>query len=82
MDPRTIVCEIRCQDGRLYKVRSFVSNAYLIEMNQRIVQNPQLLVSKTEGDGYIAIFQVNRGEEMKTQGGGTLQREDYLKLFS
>ena len=51
-------------------------------MNQRIVQNPQLLVSKTEGDGYIAIFQVNRGEEMKTQGGGTLQRDDYLKLFS
>ena len=82
MDPRTIVCEIRCQDGRLYKVRSFVSNAYLIEMNQRIVQNPQLLASKTEGDGYIAIFQVKRGEEMQTQGGGTLQRDDYLKLFS
>ena len=82
MDPRTIVCEIRCQDGRLYKVRSFVSNAYLIEMNQRIVQNPQLLASKTEGDGYIAIFQVKRGEEMQTQGCGTLQRDEYLKLFS
>ena len=51
-------------------------------MNQRIVQNPQLLASKTEGDGYIAIFQVKRGEEMQTQGGGTLQRDDYLKLFS
>ena len=40
LDPRTIVCEIRCEDGKTYKVRSFVSNAFIIEMNQRIVENP------------------------------------------
>ena len=46
LDPRTIVCEIRCADGKVYKVRSFVGNAYVIEMNQRIVSNPQLIASK------------------------------------
>ena len=40
LDPRTIICEVRCQDGKLYKVRSFVANGYVIEMNQRVVQNP------------------------------------------
>ena len=46
LDSRTIVCEVRCADDRVYKVRSFVTNAFVIEMNQRIVENPQLLASK------------------------------------
>ena len=46
LDPRTIICEVRCEDGKVYKVRGFVSNGYVIEMNQRIVQTPQLLANK------------------------------------
>ena len=46
LDSRTIVCEVRCADGKVYKVRSFVNNAYVIEMNQRIVDAPQLLATK------------------------------------
>ena len=81
MDPRTIVCEVKCQDGKLYKVRSFIGNAYVIEMNHNIVQNPQLLATKAEGDGYIAIFQVKRNEEMQGASGNFIPRDDYLKLF-
>ncbi|TNV75928.1 hypothetical protein FGO68_gene1826 [Halteria grandinella] len=85
LDPRTIVCEISTQNGKVYKVRSFVGNAYLIEMNQRVVQNPQLLAQKCESDGYLGIFIVKRGEEIMSverekDWAGFLSKEEYEKV--
>ena len=43
-----------------YKIRSFISFSSIIEVNDRIVENPQLLIDKPDEAGYLAVFQMNR----------------------
>eukprot|EP00347_Sterkiella_histriomuscorum_P018799 403344131 len=74
LDPRTMLCEIKCQDGTYYKIRSFVKNAQILEMNKRLCLNPQLLASKSESEGYIAIFSVKKGQNLNE----ALQMEDLV----
>ena len=45
-DPRTILCEIKCEDGKIYKIRSFLENAQVYELNTRIALDPELLITK------------------------------------
>lgn len=52
----TIICEVLTQSGKVYKIRSFIKNAKLIEINEPVSQNIDLLVSKPETDGFLAIF--------------------------
>ncbi|CDW89801.1 UNKNOWN [Stylonychia lemnae] len=75
LDPKTVVCEIKCQDGKYYKVRSFISNAHILELNKRLLANPEILALKVifhscqylftqpENEGYLAIFGVKKGDE-------------------
>ena len=42
--------------GKIYKIRSFVKNAKLIEFNARLASNVDLLVNRPEEEGYLAIF--------------------------
>lgn len=43
LDERSVVCEIKCRDGRWYKPRCFLKNAKLLEVNESIIANPDLL---------------------------------------
>ena len=42
--------------GKVYKIRSFVKNAKMIEFNERLRSNIDLLVNKPEEEGYLAIL--------------------------
>ena len=62
MDFTSVVCEVHMESEKVYKIRSFVKRAGLIEVNERLKENPQLLVEKPESDGFLAImmFKLNR----------------------
>nr|CCA16498.1 conserved hypothetical protein [Albugo laibachii Nc14] len=52
--PTTILCRIRCQSGRLYEIPSCIRGA-LLEINERVIEQPELL--KHPAEGYLVIVQ-------------------------
>ena len=55
VDERSILCHIECETGETYSVRSCVKGK-LIGINQKIVQNPNLILDKTVGEAHLAII--------------------------
>ena len=55
---KSIICEIIMESGTVYKIRSFLKNAKLIEFNENIQGESGVptLVKKPESDGFLAIF--------------------------
>jgi len=77
--PNDPLCQVTMVDGTIYTLRSAVRGG-LIEINEKLITNPNLLKTKPETDGYIAILQPNiRDKESKTTKHLT-SHQDYLKL--
>mmetsp|Transcript_46708 Transcript_46708/g.61795 ORF Transcript_46708/g.61795 Transcript_46708/m.61795 type:complete len:96 (+) Transcript_46708:347-634(+) len=51
----TVLCEVVMESGQVFKVRSFIKNAKLIEFNGRLKDNVDILASRPEQEGYLAI---------------------------
>ncbi|KAK3913865.1 Protein Abitram [Frankliniella fusca] len=77
LNPMSVLCVVECEDGSKYTVRSCVYGK-LIEINENLVENPQLLLEKPDSDGYIAIVLPNlsTNEKFKTN---LLSKEEYVK---
>ena len=56
MGIQSVICEVVMASGKVYKIRSFVRNAKLIEQNTRLQSNIDLLVNKPEEEGYLGIL--------------------------
>ena len=58
MSMQSIICEVGMVSGKVYKIRSFAKNAKMIEFNERLLSanNIDLLVSRPEEEGYLAIL--------------------------
>ncbi|CCI41217.1 unnamed protein product [Albugo candida] len=52
--PTTILCRIRCHSGRVYEIPSCIRGA-LLEINERLVDQPELL--KHPAEGYLVVVQ-------------------------
>ena len=50
-----MLCEVVMESGHIYKVRSFIKNAKLIEFNDLLSGNVDLLAARPEQEGFIAI---------------------------
>ena len=62
VDANSILCIIECEDNSEYCVKAGVKGK-LIEVNENLIENPQLLVSKPDGEGYIAVVLQKLGEK-------------------
>ena len=56
MSIQSVLCEVVMSSGKIYKIRSFVKNAKMIEFNTRLSTNIELLINKPEEEGYLAIL--------------------------
>ncbi|KAI6179587.1 hypothetical protein M3Y98_00626600 [Aphelenchoides besseyi] len=54
LSPETKICRITCSDGSVYMIRAGIK-ATLIEVNAKLLTNPQLLKTSRDYSGYIAI---------------------------
>lgn len=77
--PESILCNLECEDGCVYPVYSCIKGK-LVEINENLVENPNLLVEKPVSEGFIALLLpvLKEYEEMK---GSMLSREEYLETI-
>lgn len=68
---------ITCKDNTIYKVPSCIRGK-LIEVNERIVENPEIL--SKEGDGYLAIV-LPKPEHCDQIKENLISNSQYLKLM-
>ncbi|KAK7079125.1 hypothetical protein SK128_014248 [Halocaridina rubra] len=78
--PRSAVCIITCSDDSKYTVLSGVTGK-LIEVNERLIADPQLLTRSPKEDGYLAIVlpPLHNGDKAVSS---LLSREQYENLIN
>lgn len=54
LEPQSVLCRVECSDNTSYDILSCVKGK-LIEINKNLTENPQLLVSKYNTYGHVAI---------------------------
>lgn len=54
LSPESILCYIECEDTTVYPVYSCIKGK-LVEINENLVENPNLLVEKPTEEGFIAL---------------------------
>ena len=75
VDEKAVLCVLECLDGTIYRVMAGVKGK-LIEVNESLMENPQLLVDKGETDGYIAVVLQKLGAD-GVKSGGSMTQQDY-----
>ncbi|CAN2391319.1 Glycine cleavage H-protein [Pristimantis euphronides] len=73
------LCRISCCDGEEYTIYSCIRGR-LLEVNENILQHPELLKEKPSTDGYIAVV-LPRFEESKTVTEGLLSQKQYEEVL-
>ncbi|KAI1288099.1 hypothetical protein HDE_09619 [Halotydeus destructor] len=74
----SVLCEIKTSDGKKYSVLSCM-RGNLIEINEKLVDKPQLLTNQPWSEGFIAI-QFSNIPAIKHLKETMLTHEDYLKV--
>ena len=55
LDEKSVLCFIECASGERFAVRSCVKGK-LVAINQKIVQNPQIILDKSPSQAHLAII--------------------------
>lgn len=78
LDANSVLCYVECSDGSRYPVYSCM-NGKLLEINESLIESPQLLVEKPVGEGYIALL-LPVLKEYEAVKSAMLSRAEYLQL--
>eukprot|EP01134_Creolimax_fragrantissima_P006749 CFRG6749T1 len=73
----SVLCRVTLQNGNCYDIFSVVKGG-LVQVNVQLKQNPQLLKSMAETEGWVAIVTTGRGYD--GQMTNLLTQVDYKKL--
>lgn len=80
LQKNSILCHIICEDGSNYSPRSCI-NGKLVEVNDQLIENPNLLTTSPQEEGFIALVLPNlhKVDEIKNE---LIKEEDYIKMQS
>ena len=73
MGIQSVICDVAMASGKVYKIRSFVKNAKLIEQNTRLQTNIDLLVNKPEEEGYLGILMLPNNAGQSPENGSLMR---------
>jgi glycine cleavage system H lipoate-binding protein len=79
LTPDSTLCRITLEDGSEHNLSSVVRGK-LIEINPRLVANPNLLLSRHEDEGYLAIL-APKLNEIDGMHASLLNQEGYAALL-
>lgn len=76
LTPESILCKLICEDGETYLVYSCIKGK-LVEINENLMENPNLLVEKPFSEGFIALLLpvLKEYDELKAS---MLTKDEYL----
>jgi len=77
LDEKAILCFIECESGETYTIRSCVKGR-LVTINQKIVENPQLILDKSPGEAHLAIILTKIPDGIAELKSRLLSEEEYL----
>ena len=80
IDENSILCTVRCSDGNEHVIRAGVRGK-LVEINERLSQQPSLIVDNLETNRYIAVILQPLSKSSKPEN-NHISQEDYEKLIS
>ncbi|GBN88347.1 hypothetical protein AVEN_53730-1 [Araneus ventricosus] len=55
LSERSVLCSVKCSDDREYSLYSCISGT-LVEVNEKLLENPNLLKEKPWSEGYVGII--------------------------
>jgi len=76
-DEKQTVAFVSCDDGSVHEIRSGVKGA-LVEVNDRLVDQPELMTSDPFGQGFLAIVLPRKGER-DPQKLNLVTEDEYLR---
>lgn len=74
VDENSILCIVECEDNTVYNIMAGVKGK-LVEVNEYLMNDPQLLLTKAETDGYIAVVLQKLG--VASDMSNSVSKEDY-----
>ncbi len=77
VDENSVLCFVECDDGSVYNILAGVKGK-LIEVNEHLMNDPKLLLTKAETDGYIAILLQKLGVESNKSN--SVSKDEYDKI--
>lgn len=77
LQPESLICEVTSSDGSKYSLYSCIRGK-LVEVNEKLVTNPQLLLEKPQTEGYLAVVLPKLTENILN---GLLTKEHYEQLL-
>jgi hypothetical protein len=80
LQPQSPICQVFCTDGSSYKVLACIKGS-IIEINKRLLEQPQLLSSKARTDGFIGII-MPKPKEAANCCSKLLKPDEYAKKIS
>jgi len=76
LDEKSILCFIECESGETYTIRSCVKGR-LVTINQKVVENPQLILDKSPGEAHLAIILTKIPDGIAELKSRLLSEEEY-----
>merc|ERR1711935_349876 len=76
---KTLICNITCENGQVFEVKSIIHGS-LIEVNERIIHDPEILLKYPESDGYICILNQARNQKKIETLKHLVHEKEYLTL--
>ena len=77
LDEKAILCFIECESGETYTIRSCIKGK-LVAINQKVVENPQLILEKSPGEAHLAIILTKIPDGIAELKSRLLSEEEYL----
>ena len=76
LDEKSILCFIECESGETYTIQSCVKGR-LVTINQKVVENPQLILEKSPGQAHLAIILTKIPDGIAELKSRLLSEEEY-----
>ncbi|XP_053615769.1 protein Abitram [Plodia interpunctella] len=78
LTPNSVICKVEYSDGSAFDIPCGLKGT-LMEVNEQLVEHPELLKKMPDADGYIAIIlsSIANSEAAKSE---LLSHEDYVKI--
>ena len=81
VDERAILCYIECESGETFSVKSCVKGK-LISINQKVVENPNLIIDKSSGEAHLAIILTKIPEGIDDLKSRLVSEQEYCSITS